>query len=228
MKLTYKQKLEVLEVIEHVKEVITKKLDYALCELEQQELGKGEDYYSVLMHIIDSYLVGFADSIFNKSWKPKIGVPITVKEALDIAHSIRERAEESRDLAFEELRNKLETKYTGTKKYHTIEGKPYIFVNGNVRRVDDMLYYANLIAKEARETDPDVKEILWFPDYKELRIVIIDPSAATEKEEYVMPFYFPATEDIPVVLAIACILPNQRGKLLLHDKWGEWEDAREI
>jgi len=136
--------------------------------------------------------------------------------------------ENKENLSTPYVEEETETKYSGTKKYHTIEGKPYIFVNGNVRRVDDMLYYANLIAKEARETDPNIKEILWFPDHKELRIVVIDPSAAAEKEEYVMPFYFPATEDIPVVSAIACILPNQRGKLLLHDKWGEWEDAREI
>jgi len=88
---------------------------------------------------------------------------------------------------------------------------------------------ASLLARENARSEQEIAEILLFPDpdEREIRLVEIDPNSLPAGEDNsVVPFYFaPDPPDVPFWMAIALILPDEKGKLRLPDGWGGWEDA---
>ena len=89
---------------------------------------------------------------------------------------------------------------------------------------------ARRLAKWHAEAEPNIREILLFPDEKgdEVRLVEIDPTAMPKKDA-LNPFYFaPEPPDTPMWLALALIVPEEKGKLQLPEGWGTWDNAETI
>lgn len=89
---------------------------------------------------------------------------------------------------------------------------------------------ARRLAQWHAEAEPHITEILLFPDEKgeEVRLVEIDPTAIP-KEDALSPFYFaPEPPDTPMWLALALIVPEDKGKLQLPEGWGTWDEAETI
>lgn len=94
---------------------------------------------------------------------------------------------------------------------------------------DTIKKQALLLAKENKKAEPDIKDVYWFPNEEEVRLIeiedIIPPSG-----EFVEPFYFdPSPEDnMPAPSGIALIRSDEVKKLILPDGWGTWESAEKL
>jgi len=95
----------------------------------------------------------------------------------------------------------------------------------------DLMTCAELLARDNAEDEPNIREILLFPDEEgeEIRLVEIDPTAMPSQDR-VVPFYWEpdSQSEFPFRSAIALILPEERNKLKLPDGWGTWEQGRKI
>jgi hypothetical protein len=93
----------------------------------------------------------------------------------------------------------------------------------------DLLTCAELLARDNAEDEPNIREILLFPDEEgeEIRLVEIDPTAMPS-QDCVVPFYFEpdSQSEIPFRLAIALILPEEKYRLKLPEGWGTWEQGK--
>lgn len=89
---------------------------------------------------------------------------------------------------------------------------------------------AKHLAKENRESNPDISRIYWFPDEQEVRLLEITQQVPVCTEGEVQPFYFrPAPQhNLPAPSGIAMIRDEQFGKLRLPPHWGDWTDAVEL
>ena len=94
----------------------------------------------------------------------------------------------------------------------------------------DVKAVALRLAKWHAEAEPHITEILLFPDEKaeEVRLIEIDPTAMP-KENRIAPFYFaPEPPEVPMWLALALILPEEKGRLQLPEGWGPWDNGETI
>jgi hypothetical protein len=90
---------------------------------------------------------------------------------------------------------------------------------------------AEYLAKQNRESDPDITDIYWFPDEKEVRLVEVSEAVPQfASDEVIQPFYFrPApTDNLPLPSGIALIHSNEVGKLRPPPNWGDWKSAVKI
>ncbi len=95
----------------------------------------------------------------------------------------------------------------------------------------EMRTTANKLAEAARESEPAIEKVLFFPSAENVRLLYVDATAhPTPEEETIAPFYFGpnAGSGIRHSSAVALILPQEVGKLPLPAEWGAWEDAVEI
>lgn len=93
---------------------------------------------------------------------------------------------------------------------------------------DEMRATAKVLADAARESEPAIEKILFFPSSEDVRLIYVDPTAySTPEEEVIAPFYFGpnARRGVPCSSAVAMIRPEEEGKLRLPQGWGAWEDA---
>jgi hypothetical protein len=74
------------------------------------------------------------------------------------------------------------------------------------------------------ESEPTITRIYLFPDEREIRLVIVDPT--TLKSKVLSPFYFAASpdENLPYASAVALIQPDEEKELPLPDGW-DWNEA---
>lgn len=89
---------------------------------------------------------------------------------------------------------------------------------------------AQVLAKENKLAEPGIKKILWFPDNKEVRLVMLEDDLPRSISKTVEPFYFgPSRADkLPARSGIALIRTDEKGKLKLPEGWGSWEKAKEL
>jgi hypothetical protein len=91
---------------------------------------------------------------------------------------------------------------------------------------------ARLLARENAESESAIEEILLFrdPQEQEIRLVELDStSLPADESRSVIPFYFaPDPPKVPYWMAIALILPDEKGQLRLPERWGEWKDAKTV
>ncbi len=99
---------------------------------------------------------------------------------------------------------------------------------GVVGNLDKILEQAKKLASEARETDPNIRNIYWFPHDQEVRLIEADENTIKSLTGQVEPFYFDSTAEIPVPSGIAIIRPDEVGKLEMPKGWGDWKNAEEL
>jgi hypothetical protein len=92
---------------------------------------------------------------------------------------------------------------------------------------------ARWLAQYNKRTNPDIKNVYWFPAENEIRLLeTTEEVPFSEEEKDVSPFYFPAFRDEDVhikhKLAIALIRPECFGNLNLPENWGSWDCGRLI
>jgi hypothetical protein len=89
---------------------------------------------------------------------------------------------------------------------------------------------AHVLAKENKKSEPGIKKILWFPDSKEVRLVMLEDDLPRSISKTVEPFYFsPSRVDkLPARSGIALIRTDEKGKLKLPEGWGNWGKAKEL
>jgi hypothetical protein len=92
----------------------------------------------------------------------------------------------------------------------------------------DIREQAKKLALEIKQTHSSVERVFWFPDDSELRIVEIDTNTIESPTNEIEPFYFDSSVSLPVPAGIAIIRPEEYGKLLLPEDWGDWKDAQEL
>lgn len=97
-----------------------------------------------------------------------------------------------------------------------------------VRTVEKSIRQAALdLARFNVESEPEILKIYLFPDEKEIRFVVVDPTTLPSKS--VSPFYFAAApgEGLPYKSAVALILPDEEKRLPTPEGW-DWSDAEII
>src|SRR4051794_12779228 len=89
---------------------------------------------------------------------------------------------------------------------------------------------ARYLAQENRRSNPDVREVYWFPDDQEVRLLELTEEIPISEDGKAHPFYFrPSPHDeLPQSSGIVLIRPEEFGKLQLPDTWGGWQNARRI
>jgi hypothetical protein len=87
---------------------------------------------------------------------------------------------------------------------------------------------AKRLAEEAKQLDPDIQKIFWFPHQHEVRLIEIDENTVASGTGAVEPFYFDSTDSDPIPSGVAVIRPEEFGKLKMPEGWGEWSDGEEI
>lgn len=89
---------------------------------------------------------------------------------------------------------------------------------------------AQVLAKENKKAEPGIKKILWFPDSKEVRLVVLEDDLPRSASKSVEPFYFgPSRADkLPARSGIALIRTDELGRLKLPEGWGNWKKAKEL
>jgi hypothetical protein len=87
---------------------------------------------------------------------------------------------------------------------------------------------ARRVAALNREADPDITEIFWFPDDKELRLVEVSATIPISTDDQVHPFYFRPGKWLPIPSGIAMIRPDEVRKSSLPADWGNWDAAKRI
>jgi len=94
-----------------------------------------------------------------------------------------------------------------------------------------ILEQAIKLAKDARQGDPDVGDIFWFPDNNQIRLVYVGKKQCpSHLGEAVSPFYFPSSmqDGIGFESAEDLINDDEVGKLSVPDGWCGWEEAVKI
>lgn len=99
---------------------------------------------------------------------------------------------------------------------------------GVVGNLDKILEQAKKLALEARETDPNITKIYWFPHDQEVRLIEIDENTIESLTGQVEPFYFDSTAEIPVPSGIAIVRPDEVGELKMPRGWGDWNNGQEL
>jgi hypothetical protein len=94
--------------------------------------------------------------------------------------------------------------------------------------IDKIREEALKLALDAREGDPDVVKIYWFPHDREVHLILVHQNTVVNPTNRVEPFYFDATARVPVPSGLAIIRPNEFGKLRMPKGWGDWKDALEL
>jgi hypothetical protein len=86
---------------------------------------------------------------------------------------------------------------------------------------------AQLLAEEARRTDPSIIKFYWFPAENEVRLVEVATDMQASPDDEVQPFYFPAAPqyNMPALSGVALIRDGEDGKLKLPQGWGTWDNA---
>lgn len=89
---------------------------------------------------------------------------------------------------------------------------------------------ARYLARENREAEPEIRNVYWFPDDREVRLVELHPDVPASDDGKVNPFYFRDSpgDNLPAPSGIALIRPEEFGRLELPSSWGDWKDAREL
>jgi hypothetical protein len=87
---------------------------------------------------------------------------------------------------------------------------------------------AKKLALEAKEADPNIIKIYWFPHDEEVHLIEVDENTVAAGCDHVEPFYFEATASDPLPSGIAVIRPGDYRKLTMPEGWGKWEDGEEI
>ncbi|MFH0821201.1 MAG: hypothetical protein V2B18_00490 [Pseudomonadota bacterium] len=99
---------------------------------------------------------------------------------------------------------------------------------GVVGNLDKILEQAKKLALEARETDPSITKIYWFPHDQEVRLIEADENTIKSLTGRVEPFYFDSTAEIPVPSGIAIIRLDEVGELEMPRGWGDWKNGQEL
>ncbi len=99
---------------------------------------------------------------------------------------------------------------------------------GIIGSLEKIKEQAQKLALEARDTDPNITKIYWFPHDQEVRLIEIDESMIKSLTGCVEPFYFDSTAEIPVPSGIALVRPEDVGKLQTPKGWGDWENGQEL
>ncbi|TDU66183.1 hypothetical protein EI77_03922 [Prosthecobacter fusiformis] len=86
---------------------------------------------------------------------------------------------------------------------------------------------AQLLAEEARRTDPNIIKFYWFPADNEVRLVEVATDMQPSLIDNIQPFYFPASPEhnLPAPSGVALIRDGEDGRLGLPRGWGTWEEA---
>lgn len=94
---------------------------------------------------------------------------------------------------------------------------------------DEIRKQAEMLARENRESDPEISRIYWFPSDEQIRLVELHESIPPSGDA-VHPFYFhPSPRDgLTAPSGIALIRPSEYKTIKLPEGWGEWENAEEI
>lgn len=89
---------------------------------------------------------------------------------------------------------------------------------------------AEFLATENRQADPEIRDVFWFPDHDEVRLVETSPDVPRSSDGQAHPFYFrPAPQDnLSAPSAIVLIRPDEVRQVRLPDGWGEWDDAIQL
>ncbi len=98
-------------------------------------------------------------------------------------------------------------------------------VKGSLEKIKEQ---ARKLAAEARETDPSITKIFWFPHDQEVRLIEADEDTIKSLTGHAEPFYFDSTAEIPAPSGIAIIRPDEIGKLKTPEGWGDWENGQEL
>jgi hypothetical protein len=94
--------------------------------------------------------------------------------------------------------------------------------------INKVLEEAKKLALDAKESDPNIVKAYWFPDEHEVHLILVDENTIVSPTDFVEPFYFDASEEVPVPSGTAVIRPSEYGKLELPDGWGDWKDGQEL
>lgn len=99
-----------------------------------------------------------------------------------------------------------------------------------VQSQDGIRDQAELLARENREADPEIEDVFWFPDAREVRLVETSPVVPRCTDMKIHPFYFRAApeDDLPAPSAIALIRPDEVRQAELPEGWGSWDDGRKL
>ncbi|HET6385823.1 MAG TPA: hypothetical protein VFJ58_20720 [Armatimonadota bacterium] len=87
---------------------------------------------------------------------------------------------------------------------------------------------AKELARENGEADENILQIRWFPNDKQLRLIMVHKLTPPLVEgESVAPFYFGADHagGVPYQSAIAMVSPDDDLKARLPDTWGTLDDS---
>lgn len=95
---------------------------------------------------------------------------------------------------------------------------------------DEVESQAKLLAKENRQSEPEIGKVYWFPDENEVRLVELHPTIPASGDGQVHPFFFqPSPSDnLPAPSGIALVRPDEFGNLQLPPDWGDWDSAVEL
>ena len=94
----------------------------------------------------------------------------------------------------------------------------------------DVKHQAELLAKENRQSDPEISKVYWFPNENEVRLVELHSAIPQSDDGHVHPFFFKPSpsDDLPAPSGVALIRPDEFRKLQLPPDWGAWSDAVEL
>lgn len=94
----------------------------------------------------------------------------------------------------------------------------------------DVKRQAEYLAKENRQSNPDITKVFWFPDELEVRLLELTEQVPAYTDEELYPFYFRASpqDDLKFPSAMVIIRPDEFEKLKLPSGWGSWGDAVEL
>lgn len=85
------------------------------------------------------------------------------------------------------------------------------------------------LARSSREAEPNITDVLWFPDPEVVRLVGVDREAPPSMDGKVHPFRFRSSpqDGLPAVSDVAIVSPEEVGHAELPDGWS-WDEAKRL
>lgn len=86
---------------------------------------------------------------------------------------------------------------------------------------------ARWLAAENRKSDPEIKQVYWFPNEIEVRLVELIDAVPESNDGLLHPYHFrpSSLNQLLAPSGIALIRTTEFGKLRLPPKWGDWSEA---
>jgi len=109
-------------------------------------------------------------------------------------------------------------------------GKSYLSSMATSVSPADLQKQVELLVKEAKKGDPQIRKIYWFESPSEVRLVEVTENVIPSGNSQVEAFYFPPDKTCGMLAlsGVALVHPSEEFKSALPEGWGSWSDAKVV